>query len=382
MKKIKTGADKLVDIIQETKRISLDDAAKALGASKSLVQEWAEFLEKEKLISIDYSFSKVFLVERKLSSGEIKESAKEILSEKEGIVRKLEYAIASLDKESVDFDEIKKKFNKVHGDVKEEIKTVEKELVELEKYKDLKTSIDKDIENQKKKYEEELAKLNTEIKNKESDFVDLYSKIISEKEKIKDHKSRISSLQKSQKEIEDSIKTANSIFLKLKDDLKHEEYELVNKQKYLDKLEGEFDHLGGRVIKEKKKKIASVFDSFEKDSKKLLKRQDELLQDAKEKVARLRSYEDVGKKIKSGFDGFFSKTVKIYKKMDEIDSDKEELKKNLDNLYKKAKALDVMSSSSSLSKQVKSLFEEIKKQEAAKTKLVNKIKSLFNDLRL
>src|SRR5690606_11647469 len=132
MKKIRTGADKLVDLIQTTKKISIDDAAKTLGISPNLVQEWADFLEKERIITIEYNFSKAYLTERKMSSKEIKETAKEVVFEKDVIVRKIEYAISALDKESVDFNEIKNRFVSVQSQVKNEIKTVEKELAELE----------------------------------------------------------------------------------------------------------------------------------------------------------------------------------------------------------------------------------------------------------
>ena len=48
MKSIQTGVDKLVEVIGTSKRISLDDATKKLGVSTQVVQEWAEFLEREK----------------------------------------------------------------------------------------------------------------------------------------------------------------------------------------------------------------------------------------------------------------------------------------------------------------------------------------------
>ena len=63
MKKIETGVDRLVNLVNTEKKISIDDAAKKLNVSKVVVQEWAEFLEEENILGIDYKFSKTFLLE-------------------------------------------------------------------------------------------------------------------------------------------------------------------------------------------------------------------------------------------------------------------------------------------------------------------------------
>ncbi len=382
MKKIKTGADKLVEIIQESKKISLDDSAKALGVSKDLVLEWAEFLEKERLISIDYSFSKVFFTERTMTSKEIKESAKEVVFEKDAFVNKIEYALASLEKESVNFKEIKKKFGEVQAGVKKELKIVETELAELEKYNELKSNIDKDIAAQKEKYVAEIESLNLGIKAKEDEFVKLYSKIVKEKEEIDSHKEKILSIKKAQGEISDSIENAKNVLSKLKQDTYNEERSLADKQKSFESLRKDFEKLSDNVIREKKKKIDSLSSSLSKESKEVLGLQDKLFKEASAKISKLQNYEDVGKKLKSGFEGFFDRIIKISKRLDEIELDKEELTKSLVALRDKAKALKVMDGNASFSKQARALEEEIKKQEQKKKNLLGKIHSLLNDLKV
>ena len=73
MNQIETGVDRLVKLVNSEKKISVENAAKKLGISKIVVQEWVGFLEEEKLISIDYKFSKMMLIERKLTDVEVKE---------------------------------------------------------------------------------------------------------------------------------------------------------------------------------------------------------------------------------------------------------------------------------------------------------------------
>ena len=382
MKKIKTGPDRLVEIIQESKKISLDDSAKALGVNKELVLEWAEFLERERLISIDYSFSKVFFTERVMSSKEIKASAKEVVYEKDAFINKIDYALASLERESVNFKEIKHKFNEVQSGVKDELKIVEKELAELEQYNKLKSNIDKDILAQKDKYVKEVEVLKQDISVRENEFVKLYSKVVKEKESIDVHKEKISSIKQAQKEIVDSIKNANSVLAKIKEDAYNEERSLDIKLKSFDALKKDFENLSGKIIGEKKKKIDSLSSSLVKESKELVKVQEKLFNDAKYKISKLESYEGVGKKIKAGFEGFFDRVIKISKKIDEIELDKAELNKSLLALKNKAKALEVMSSSASFKKQALAVEAEIKKQEEKKKTLLNKIQSLLNDLKV
>ncbi len=382
MKRIKTGADKLIEIIQESKKISLEDASKALGVSKDIVREWAEFLERERLISIDYSFSKVYFTERKLSAKEMKQSAKEIVYEKDAFVNKVEYAIASLERESVNFEEIKKKFSDVQEGVKKELKIVEKELADLEKYNKLKTNVDREIEEQKKKFKTEISNLDDELKKRESDYLKIYTKIVKEKEAIDEHKKRISSLQKAQKDISDSIKSANEVLFKLKKDLSHEESVFKSRVNSFDKLKAEFNALSERVVIDKKKKIGTISSLFEKETKKLSDRQDALLKDAKRKASKLESYEYLGKKIKGSFEGFFDKTIRISKKIDEIDKEKDELRRRLLSVKEKARALKLMSSNANLKSQAREIDAEIKKQEEAKGKLFKKIRSLLDDLKV
>ena len=57
MGNIQTGVDRLVALIKEKEKISIDEAAKTLGVSKINIQEWADFLEEEGIIEIKYGFA-------------------------------------------------------------------------------------------------------------------------------------------------------------------------------------------------------------------------------------------------------------------------------------------------------------------------------------
>ena len=73
---IETGVDKLVNLIKERGRVALQDAAKELGVSTTVIQEWVDFLEEEGIISVEYKLTKPYLVDRKLTKKEVEAKAK------------------------------------------------------------------------------------------------------------------------------------------------------------------------------------------------------------------------------------------------------------------------------------------------------------------
>ena len=90
MTSIKTGVDKLVELISQKKRISVDEASKSLGVGKDLIQEWAEFLEEEGVVMIEYKLSTIWINEKRITRDDVINTAKEVMSEKEAFSRKID----------------------------------------------------------------------------------------------------------------------------------------------------------------------------------------------------------------------------------------------------------------------------------------------------
>lgn len=55
---IKTGVDKLLDLLRRVDKISLSEAAKQLGISITLLQAWVDFLVEEEIVGVEYKFTK------------------------------------------------------------------------------------------------------------------------------------------------------------------------------------------------------------------------------------------------------------------------------------------------------------------------------------
>ncbi len=68
--KITTEADLLMNLLKEVNEISLDEAAKVLGIPPATLENWANFLEEERLLSVKYKFTTPYLVYTKPGGGQ------------------------------------------------------------------------------------------------------------------------------------------------------------------------------------------------------------------------------------------------------------------------------------------------------------------------
>ena len=92
LENITTAVDSLVKLVNNKGRISLEDASRELGLPQNIVNEWAVFLDQEKIIHIEYKFTTPFLMSKE------KEGESESKIDYELISRKLEVMQASVEK--------------------------------------------------------------------------------------------------------------------------------------------------------------------------------------------------------------------------------------------------------------------------------------------
>lgn len=113
---IETGIDKLVNLVKERGRISLEDAAKELRQSTTVVQEWVDFLEDEGIISVEYKLTKPYLVERKLFD-----------KEKYSILAKAYKEFVETVLEQITIDSLKAELNLEFSALNQELQSLRKE---------------------------------------------------------------------------------------------------------------------------------------------------------------------------------------------------------------------------------------------------------------
>ena len=62
---IKTAVDSLIELLKKKKRLTLDETSKELGIPTNIINEWATFLEEEKILKIEYKFTTPYLIFKK-----------------------------------------------------------------------------------------------------------------------------------------------------------------------------------------------------------------------------------------------------------------------------------------------------------------------------
>ncbi|MGV8168783.1 MAG: hypothetical protein ACP5N3_01890, partial [Candidatus Nanoarchaeia archaeon] len=287
MKSIQTGVDKLVEVIGTSKKISLDDASKQLGVSPQVIQEWADFLEKEKLITIEYSFSKVWLCEKKLSRREIADTARELSSEKDAFSRKIDAAIKAIDKDTAGFEEIKTEFIKIQSTVKDKISVVEQELSELEKYANLKQNLDKIIEKQKQEYDKQIAEVFAQIEKRKEEYNAINDNIAKELKALTVEHEKVAALGRAQTDLLNTVHSAKESLIHLEKEIAQEQNSISDRMKRIDELKAQADALHNRISSEKDSPIAPIVHRMNEDYKKMTAQQDELIAKAKAKTKEL-----------------------------------------------------------------------------------------------
>ena len=65
--RVETGVDDLIRLLQDGEKHILEDVAKSLDISINTVQLWVDFLVEEKVVGIEYSFTKpsIYLIKQK-----------------------------------------------------------------------------------------------------------------------------------------------------------------------------------------------------------------------------------------------------------------------------------------------------------------------------
>ena len=376
---IETGVDKLVELIRAKKRISVKDAAKELGVGPIVTEEWADFLEEEGIISIEYKFATPFLVERKLSKDEVQKKEKEFHSKKEGFVRKAEVTLAILDRESEDFKRFKDKFDKLKSEMGSELVHVHSEIKQLEKLESLKKSIDLQIDEQEKKFHEKMDIFERELKKEEQKYRDIVESIGYEQERLdKERLDTISlreremSIKKKLKQFQENITTINKAVNDEESIIDNSEKRIMSLKKLSEKIKKELvaSKDKGKDLNKQKEAHKNKIDGL----------QEEILHKVERNKEKIEKKMEEGKMASKKFKEFFNKKTQIEKIIKDMDKQKDELEYELIDLIKKAKAFHLSSSSTGLKGHVKNLektFDNINKEKGKFEEEAIKLSSLL-----
>ena len=78
---ITTGVDSLLNLLKKKKKLSLEEVSKELGIKQEVLQTWVDFLVEEKIVGIEYKFTKPYVYLNEVADKE--DSAKNLAEAKE-----------------------------------------------------------------------------------------------------------------------------------------------------------------------------------------------------------------------------------------------------------------------------------------------------------
>lgn len=181
---IETGVDKLVELIKRQKRISIREAAVKLGVSASLVEEWANFLEEEGLIAIDYKVTTPYLVDKVLDKEQVEQKKQAFYAEKDILLRKAEHTLDFLNDQGQEIKTIREEFLRFKKDMGKEVTAAKEVLKELEETLTDVRAKEKEIEAEVLRGEEATKRFQDIISKKDS-IEELVKKIDADREALR-----------------------------------------------------------------------------------------------------------------------------------------------------------------------------------------------------
>ncbi|MBA3064390.1 hypothetical protein FP803_03045, partial [Candidatus Woesearchaeota archaeon] len=303
---LKTGVDRLVSLIQEKKRISVPQAAKELGVSPVVVEEWADFLEEESIISTDYKFATLWLIERKLTKKDVEEKIKSFHGKKEIIVRKAESLSSFLDKNGDNLSRIRNEFKSIKEHIHADAGKVRKELEELEKYTELKKNIDDQIKVQDQQFTDKIKEMDRQIVNAQKKYEDILRKIGVEEKILRAEKLKEISTKKSEEALKQKLEKINKITDRLNERLKLQDASVEDSEFHIENMK-KLAESTKKTLTEQKNKMLSLAKESKEHEKKILNSQQEILRKVFEKSRMMEKTTKESKMLSDKFKKFFEK---------------------------------------------------------------------------
>ncbi|RLJ03532.1 MAG: hypothetical protein DRP11_00335 [Candidatus Aenigmatarchaeota archaeon] len=189
---IETDADKLLDLVNQKKRVTVEEAAKILSVEQDVVERWAKIFEEHHLVSLNYGLGDITI--KKRIDSESEKTAKEI----ENILgKKFIESTERIDEDIEDIflyiknsmEGIKKKVDDIKSSIEEleklspgirkgiKMRKVKKSIKRgLSELEDLRKELDEKSKVMKR-YEKEIKELNESLLQFSKDLTQLEEKV-------------------------------------------------------------------------------------------------------------------------------------------------------------------------------------------------------------
>ncbi|MFT4249892.1 MAG: hypothetical protein ACMXYD_00835 [Candidatus Woesearchaeota archaeon] len=333
---IETGVDRLIQLIEKEEKISVSQAAKSLGVSKLVVSEWAEFLEEEQLITLEYSLSQTYLKLREVSDKELAKHAKDFSNKKDMFIRKVDSALMQLEQHHDNAQQVKEQFVALKKDLGGEVDAVRKQLKELEKYEKAKQAIDEDIENEFAKYEKKITQAHSLLEQERKRFSSLLGELDEQEEALGEQEKSLESLESLKDSLSQKADEIDELLVRAKKELTEQSQGITKTHKHIDSLKEQIANERSRVDSIETKNLDSLEQQRKKHEKEIKAMHEEIVLAAQEAKKRINKDVEESKKVAKKFEKFFKNRLDGDKELEELEKQRKQLAAEYELLHKSA----------------------------------------------
>jgi myosin heavy chain 9/10/11/14 len=338
MGKISTGVDKLVALVHDKQKLTVDEAAKTLGVSKTIVQEWADFLEEEGLVAIKYSLSKTYLVEKNLSKRDVADKEKQFATQRETFIRKVDTTIAQLENETASFEAFKKEFQTIKNEIGAGLGNVEKELDQLRSYESLKTDVAGDLAKQHAVFAKKQEEAEAQIKREYKQYEEVLQAVAAEQKALSAQKARVDLIIKSEQEATQKLdayaKLIENLRKKASDEISQlgvDEQQLLKLQKNATTIKADLEAIESKTLKP----LRELHMEHDVQVRKL---EQKIMQKAGEVKTAAKKPGSMSKDLRKKLEEFFKRKKALEDMLHTIEKDRADLAGELKELQQRADA--------------------------------------------
>ncbi len=375
---LQTDVDKLIKLIKDKGRVSITQAARELRVGRSLIEEWADFLEDEGIITKEYKLTDTILIPKEISKEEVKKKEKEVLIKKDSLMKKIENTASNIHIKEEKIEELRREFEELKKLLGKNIDKVHKALKEIEEYNKIKKNTEAMLENERREYLKKLSEIERSIKNEEKRYERVMKSLLSKQESIKEEEKELEELRKKELEL---VKRINEVREASRDVMK----KIMTDSKEANKLKKQIKKLKvmssliTRGLSNKRRRIESLIRKNEERTRLIMRKQKELIERFKKKGI---GEEELEIKIPKKLEEFFERKNKIEELFNKMKKEDEELKNEMVNLLRKMKLLNAIGGVKKEDvKKVEEEYKKIIKKESVFDNYFKKLKELIDGLK-
>jgi len=360
--KLATGIDRLVQIIRERRKVSVSEAAKELGVSIALIEEWANFLEEENIIDFEYKLSGTILVERKITDKDVMKKEKVLDKKKQVFKRDVQTSVKNLKEHSVKISKLKDQYKKFINRIGGDFNTIKVDVDLLHKLEESHDNLTKEISEQEFYFKSRIKQINNNLEKESRKYNAILSAIEKRNLEIEKKEKEIKRLDEHQEVVQNNLKKMQRAAEEISKSIRKKDQEIVNELADTKMLKKQIKLLQEEVSEQKK-----MMDDLFKD--KIVKEREitGVLNNIKKKMRDKRKDIEKGqkdvKKIEEDLADFISRKQDMKNLLADTDMDTRTLQEEMESVIAEARRLDMLTKSSDISefsKQIKKQYNKLK----------------------